>query len=208
MHHFLHLLDKWQTLTAGLLALVAALATIRATNRAANREISAAQEQTRVAQEQIEITLRLERHRLARESRSFLAAMEAAMLGVIEDVAEARSMSEKIGDGLSVAAYDARQRVKKIAFADLRAACIRHGGLFTGQFLRLEKEIDDFTSEWTPMPTLGPTLWQAQVPESRTLSMVSRSKRNSCGRKPKLKYRNAIRFFGARKPTGLVLQAP
>ncbi|SDR63588.1 hypothetical protein SAMN05519103_08790 [Rhizobiales bacterium GAS113] len=152
-----HILYHWQTLIAGLLAVVAAFFTIRATNSAASREISAAREQTEVAREQIDVALRLERRRLARESHTFLAAMEAAMGGVVEDVAVARDLSKNIGtrNNLSVPAYEARQRVKKIAFADLRSACIRLGGQLTAPFLRLEKDIDDLGSNWKPMPTAG-----------------------------------------------------
>jgi hypothetical protein len=45
--------DHWQTLLTGGLALLAAVATIWATKSAADREISAAQEQTKVAKDQI-----------------------------------------------------------------------------------------------------------------------------------------------------------
>src|SRR5271166_1089022 len=92
----LKVLYDWQTLITGILALIAALATIRATIKAANREISAAQEQTRVAQEQtrvaqeqIAVTVRVERQRIARESYAFFAMLEAAMGAVVEDIQEA-----------------------------------------------------------------------------------------------------------------------
>ena len=64
-------------------------------------------------------------------------------------------MSKNIGDAVSIAAYDVRQRVKKIAVADLRSACIRLGGKLTAPFLRLEKEIDDFSSQSMFMPSAG-----------------------------------------------------
>ena len=51
----------WQTLIAGVLAVLAAWRTIRATTELANREVKASQDQTAVAQKQIETTLQLER---------------------------------------------------------------------------------------------------------------------------------------------------
>jgi hypothetical protein len=53
-------LYNWQTLIAGVLAVLAAWRTIRATVESANREVDA-------AQRQIETTIRLERLRAARE---------------------------------------------------------------------------------------------------------------------------------------------
>jgi hypothetical protein len=60
-------LDHWQTLIAGVLAVLAAWRTIRATVDSANREVTASQEQTAVAQRQIETTVRLEQERVASE---------------------------------------------------------------------------------------------------------------------------------------------
>jgi hypothetical protein len=60
----LDLLD-WQTLIAGVLALLAAWFTIRATKRSADREIEASQAQTAIAQKQIDTTVRLEQERVA-----------------------------------------------------------------------------------------------------------------------------------------------
>lgn len=153
----LKVLYDWQTLITGILALIAALATIRVTIKAANREISAAQEQTRVAQEQIAVTLRVERRRIARESYAFFAMLEAAMGAVVEDIEEAGKIfaAEPQRLGESTLAYEARQRVKKTAFADLRSACLRLGGRLTTPFLRLDKAIDDFTAEWITVPSAG-----------------------------------------------------
>ena len=153
----LKVLYDWQTLITGILALIAALATIRATIKAANREISAAQEQTRVAQEQIAVTLRVERQRIARESYAFFAMLEAAMGAVVEDIEAAgkifAALPQRVGE--STLAYEARQRVKKTAFADLRSACLRLGGQLTTPFLRLDKAIDDFAAEWITVPSAG-----------------------------------------------------
>ncbi len=157
-HAFYQLAYQWQTLIAGVLALIAALLTIWATNNAANRAILAAQEQTRVAREQTATTLRLERRRVARESFAFYATLEAAMQSVAEDIEAARSIfkSQQLGEkGISVAAYQARQRIKKTAFAEIRNACLKFGGQLTSPFLRLDKEIDDLSNQWTLMPTAG-----------------------------------------------------
>src|SRR5216683_3614609 len=85
----LQILDHWQTLTAGILAVSAACLTVWATIRSANREISAAQKQTAVAQDQIDMTLRMERRRIARESYAFYMVLGAAMGIVIDDAAAA-----------------------------------------------------------------------------------------------------------------------
>jgi hypothetical protein len=57
----LDLVDHWQTLIAGGLAVLAAWRTIRATTQSADREVDASQKQTAVAQKQIETTVQLER---------------------------------------------------------------------------------------------------------------------------------------------------
>ena len=64
----LQMLGYWQTLIAGLLAVGAAVFTIRATVRSADREIEAANRQIRTAQRQIDITLTLDRRRTADET--------------------------------------------------------------------------------------------------------------------------------------------
>jgi hypothetical protein len=63
----LDLVDHWQTLFAGVLAVLAAWRTIRATVESADREVKASQAQTAVAQKQIETTVRLEQERVASE---------------------------------------------------------------------------------------------------------------------------------------------
>ncbi len=72
----LQMLGYWQTLIAGLLAVGAAVFTIRATVRSADREIEAANRQIRTAQRQIDITLTLDRRRTADETHAFLVAVE------------------------------------------------------------------------------------------------------------------------------------
>ncbi len=97
-------LYDWQTLIAGFLAVLAAAATIWLTVRSANREIAASQEQTAVAQRQIETTLRLERRRAAREGYAFHATIWAAMERVLLEASEAESIFLRVCPGSCVAA--------------------------------------------------------------------------------------------------------
>jgi hypothetical protein len=157
LQHFIDWLATWQTLLAGLLAIVAAWITVRGTLRAArltnqatrdsaDREIAAAQEQTRVAQQQIETTLKLERERYDRERFSFLSVLEATMRGVIEDVADARNIAKTAHqDTPTLQGYLARKRVQKVGFDELRDGCLRHGADIIGPLFGLEKAIDRLT---------------------------------------------------------------
>jgi hypothetical protein len=163
------LLTDWGSLIGGGFALVAGAALyfigriqVNATRESADKEIaatreaiSAAQEQTRVAQEQIAVTLRIERRRIARESFAFLATVEAVMAGVIEDVEAARRIFAQSSGSHSVPAFAARQQIRKTAFEDLRSTCLRIGGQLTAPFLHLDKEIDEFAAQWTYMPSAG-----------------------------------------------------
>jgi hypothetical protein len=76
---FWQFIGYWQTLIAGVLALVAGAGTVWATIISANREIAVAQEQTKAAQRQTEVTREIERRRIARERYAFYAMLEAAM---------------------------------------------------------------------------------------------------------------------------------
>ncbi|MFI5020888.1 MAG: hypothetical protein ACHQRJ_04445 [Alphaproteobacteria bacterium] len=153
---FWQFVDHWQTLITGLLALLAALGTIWVTIRAANREISAAQDQTEVAQKQIATTLRLERRRLAREAHAFFTALEAAMGILLENIEGALKIFDgKAGVGQSPNAYRARQNVKQISFSELRDACLRYGGHLSGPFLWLDKATHDFAEDWIPGQSPG-----------------------------------------------------
>ena len=144
-------LYDWQTLIAGVLAVLAAVGTIYATIRSADREIAASQEQTAVAQKQIETTVSLEQKRDADEASAFRAMLDAAMVRVLAEAAWARETHSNIlkqADGASVDALAVRQRITKGAFAELRAACVLRGSPLTGEFLDLEREIDSFASQW------------------------------------------------------------
>jgi len=148
---------EWQTLIAGVLAVIAALLTIRATNEAASLEISAAQEQTAASLKQTEVTLDLDRRRTAREGYAFHAMLSASMASILEDATKSRELfaKEPHGGVDSRSTYPARQKVKKMAFEELRNACIRFGGELTAPLLRLEKEIDFFAAQWIPLGSAG-----------------------------------------------------
>ena len=111
---FWQFVDHWQTLVAGLLALIAAggtvWGTLAAANRqvkaaneaadrqikaaaaAADRQVAAAQEQTQAAQRQTAVTREIESRRIAREGYAFHAMLKAAMEAVIDDVEAARNL--------------------------------------------------------------------------------------------------------------------
>ena len=146
---WLDLLDHWQTLAAGVLALAAAFGTVVATMFIARRQIA-------TAQKQIDTTLRLEQERVASEARAFRAMLEAAMARVLAEAALARktyASTFETGAPVSVEALAVRQCITKGAFAELRAACIRQGSPLTGVFLDLEREIDSFALQWQDIPS-------------------------------------------------------
>ena len=169
----LDLLDHWQTVIAGVFALVAAFGTIVVTmiiarrqigaSRAeADRVIEATRAQTRATFKQTEATVTLDRLHDASEALAFHAMLVAAMDRVLAEATRARKkypqlmtpqeMLEAMGAGLeagsSPEALAARQCITKGAFAELRAACVRRGGDLTGDFLDLEREIDSFAMQW------------------------------------------------------------
>ena len=111
-------IDHWQTLLAGVLALVAGAGTVWVTIKSANREITAAQEQTKAAQRQTAVTREIERRRIAREGYAFHAMLEAAMGAVIEDIEAARNLGSPSDGSHSAAAYAMRQRVKRAGFTE------------------------------------------------------------------------------------------
>jgi hypothetical protein len=128
-------LYDWQTLAAGILAILAAGGTIWATIRSANREISASQAQTDVAHKQIETTIRLERQRAAHENLAFHAMLSAAMTRVLAEAAIVDEGTLRHGIPFN-----------KSAFPELLGACLKRGGRLTEKFLELEYNIDNFAS--------------------------------------------------------------
>jgi hypothetical protein len=142
-------LDHWQTLIAGVLALLAAWLTIRATKRSADREVEASQAQT-------EPTIRLEKERVASEALAFHAMLEAAMKRVLDEADWARktyASTFKSTAPWSPEAFAVRQRITKGGFAELRAPCIRQRSDLTGEFLDLEGEIESFAGQWKEVPS-------------------------------------------------------
>ena len=123
-------LYDWQTLIAGVLAVLAAWRTIRATTQSADREVKASQDQTAVARKEIETTVRLERQRLAREGYAFCAMLEAAMGRVLAEALEAKRIFSSVQDIDTVSsevAYEARQCFTKKCFFELEALVLGKG---------------------------------------------------------------------------------
>lgn len=144
---YIKCVEAWQTLIAGVLALIAAWATIRATQKSANMQVEAAKAQT-------ESALLVERRRIAREGYAFSAMLEAGMRSVLEDVKSAKNVvKDQTTDSRN--AYEARQCIKKNGFVDLRSALVKQGGHLALPFLRLEKDVDELSSKWYEMPTAG-----------------------------------------------------
>jgi multidrug efflux pump subunit AcrA (membrane-fusion protein) len=184
--------DHWQTLAAGLLALVAAVGAvlstlaaanrqIKAANEAADRQITAAQGQTQASQRQTAVMREIERRRLAREGYAFHAMLEAASGSVIEDVEAARNLPPPpdLGSSYSVEAYAVRQRVQRTGFAELRNAFLRFGGPLTAQFLQLDKEIERFAGQFMMQigrPVISTT--SVSTPGCRNSESGSNSKRS------------------------------
>jgi hypothetical protein len=156
-------LYDWQTLIAGVLALLAGFGTVAATIMIARRQIAAAREeadrvivatraQTEATFKQTEATIRLEDLRKASEALAFHALLEAAMARVLAEAAGARktypALIEHPGGATSREAFLVRTCITKGAFAELRAAFVRLGSPLIGEFLDLEREIDSFASQW------------------------------------------------------------
>jgi len=149
-------LYDWQTLIAGLLAVLAAWRTIRATTKSADREVAASQAQTAVAQRQIETTIDLAQKRAEAEYDAFRIMLEAAMTRVLAEAAWAKKTYPNLltqTTGASVGAHTLRNSITKGAFAELRGACVRLGSPLTGEFLYLEGEIDNFALQYEDRTT-------------------------------------------------------
>jgi hypothetical protein len=185
------LIDHWQTLIAGLLALAAGVGTVRATVKSADREVAAAREQTKAAQRQTAVVREIERRRIAREGYAFHAMLEAAMGVVIEDAEAASAVVAAPGPlhagNYSVQAYEVRQRVKRTGFTELRSAFVRFGGSLTPQFLQLDNEISVFAQQVMTTynsATGAPTLLGANAGLSEHLT-ISSSERSRFATKPR-----------------------
>jgi hypothetical protein len=82
-------IDHWQTLIAGVLALVAAWLTIRATKRAAAEEIKASQAQT-------ETTVRLERERVSSEVETLRKSLAVEIRQYIDILIKTREILRRL----------------------------------------------------------------------------------------------------------------
>lgn len=130
----------WQNLAAGLLALAAGFVAYRG-----------ARDQANVAKDQIALSQKTERRRMVREGYAFAETLRASMALVIEEADEARKLVPSLCNddaGDSPQAYDARRRITKTGFADLRTAFIRLGGELTEPFLRLDALVNHFGAQW------------------------------------------------------------
>jgi hypothetical protein len=157
---FLGCVDHWQTLIAGFLAVTAAVVTVWGTIFSANREIKAAraaaqdqivaaQDQTKAAEHQTATLRDIEDRRSASETLAFYSLLEAAARCVINDVEAAKEMAKHFP--LSIlweesAANDARKRIQRTGFTELRNGLLRFGSPLTAPFLRLDAEIERFTN--------------------------------------------------------------
>ena len=131
-------LYDWQTLIAGVLALLAALWTIRETVRSADREIAA-------SQKQMDPTVRLEQRRAASEGYAFHAMLAAAMTRVLDEANEAEKLvfGSLPTDGPSMEAYEARTHLTKLGHSRAGARKRRSNGRYhrNGKLNRVEAEI-------------------------------------------------------------------
>jgi hypothetical protein len=134
----------WQTLIAGLLALLAGGGTVVGTLIASNHQVGTARRQTQDMRD-------MERRRIASEGYAFHAMLEAAMGLVIKDVEAARKIRTG-GTTHSAEAYEARHRIRRTGFSELRAGCLRFGGTLTHPFLSLDEAIDDLAAPFIPNP--------------------------------------------------------
>jgi hypothetical protein len=171
---WLDLFDHWQTGIAGFLAFVAGFGTVVATIIIARRQIAASNEdakkviaatlkQASATADQTAMAVRLNQMRAASEALAFRVMLEAAMVRVLAEAAWARETHPHLltpqTAGASPEALDVRRCVTKGAFAELRAACVRQGGPLTGEFLDLEREIDNFALQWEDgQSTYGATI--------------------------------------------------
>jgi hypothetical protein len=138
----------WQTLIAGLFALVAAAATVWVTIIAANRQVAAAKDQTKAAEHETAVIRDIEDRRLASEAFAFHSMLEAAMGRVIEDAQAAKAMRWHGTTGPELLeAYEARRRIKRTGFVELRSGLLRFGGELTTLFLGLDGEIENFAAQ-------------------------------------------------------------
>src|SRR5271163_3802593 len=71
---------------------------------------------------------------------------DAAMVTLADDIEAARELAKDDRDEVAMTrlGHEARQRLKKTGFSDLRSAFVKHGGSLTVPYLRLDKDIDKY----------------------------------------------------------------
>lgn len=131
-------------------------AKIAAAREEADRVIAATREQTKVTADQTATAVQLERDRIENEDRAFRAMLDAAMVRVLSEVAWARETYPQLmkqDAGQSIQAIIVRNSVTRGAFAELRAASVGQGSRLTGEFLDLEREIENLAMQWVDIKT-------------------------------------------------------
>jgi hypothetical protein len=110
------------------------------------------------------------------------------MTRVIAEVAWARSaypqLLTRMADGEALTSGDAltiRSCITKGAFEELRDACVRQGSPLTGEFLDLEREIDNFALQWEKISSLGHQLEliEAMATELRDKAVAGMGRANA-----------------------------
>lgn len=149
---FWQLVDLWQTLIAGGLALLAGIVTVWGTLKAANRQVKAAND---AADREIKAANEAADRQIAAAQEQTKAAQHQTAVEAARKLPPPSPSEVARGNPQTREAYIIRQRVKRAGFAELRNAFLRFGGTRTTEFLQLDKEIEDFGAQW--MQTYSPT---------------------------------------------------
>jgi hypothetical protein len=166
LHDLLELARSLADPHRGGVALAAGVGTVVMTSDIANRQIQASGEearkiiaatrdQTLVTAKQTSTTIYRERMREVAEWSAFHSMLRAAMARLLAETDWAKKTYPQVlarTDIESPDGYAFRQCITKGAFAELRAACLRLGSPLTAEFLDLEREIDNFASQWRDAP--------------------------------------------------------
>jgi hypothetical protein len=160
------ILNRWQTLAVGNLAVAAAVLTVWATIRSANRETLVAQQQTATAQQQIETTLCLERRRTPREAYAFSWSQRRQWVSSSATLRRYGKFSNRIRPGLR---NRHMRRDKGFRNGPSRSfANLRLGGQLTAPFLSLDNRIAIFAAQSYPAQDPG----GRQYPVGRNAGLV------------------------------------
>jgi hypothetical protein len=91
-------------------------------------------------------TRTIEQQRVAADRLGFFSAMDVAVTAVLEDVANVREAMKRWPEAQHfgpTAVNVAFGAIRRLAFNELRKACMRHGEAHTKMFLELEHNIDE-----------------------------------------------------------------